>query len=111
MRQRIIDLDWTFITAPTPSFLTSDNPVRFPESEGLGHPLAFLMFPISTTMTLLASTDLLVTTFTLPKAHDDRASTSASEHQIAVLNHLTITGAYEYLYSHEATPTIARNFG
>lgn len=110
VRNCIIELHWTFLTT-TPVLLTSDNPIRYPEHEGLGHHLAFLTFPISTTMTLLAATDAFTTLIDLPRAGTGCGTTSTTEHQEAVLNHLTITGAHRYVYSHEAKEETARNFG
>ncbi len=108
VKQRIIELTWQFLTSTTPAFLTSDNPVRFPEPEGLAHPLAFLLLPISSTITLLASTNEFATLFGLPTGHD--RSTSAVTDQIPTLNTLTITGAHHYLYSHAANREVATSF-
>jgi len=106
---RIISLTWQFFTTTEPSFLTSDNPVRFPEHEGIGHPLAFLLFPISSTITLLASTQEFAALFSMP-TEDDRSTASVSAAQVATLNHLTITGAQKYVYYHAAEEWITQSF-
>lgn len=111
VRSRIIELRWAFLTTPTPALLTSDNPVRYPEHEGLGHDLAFLTIPWSTTITLFASTHQAAALFTLPSADHDCASRTVTPEQVATLNHLTITGAHQYLYSHRADEDTATSFG
>lgn len=111
VRSRIIELRWTFLTTPTPALLTSDNPVRYPEHEGLGHDLAFLTMPWSTTIALFASTPQAAALFALPSAEHDCASRTVTADQVAILNHLTITGAHQYLYSHRADEDTAGSFG
>ncbi len=110
VRDRILNLNWTFLATP-PVLITSDNPVRFPEHEGLGHFLAFLTFPISPTLTLFAGTKNATELLELPTASNDCSTATATDHQARVLNHLTITGAHKYLYSHEATEDIANSLG
>lgn len=112
VRARILELHWTFLTAPTTVFfITSDNPVRYPEHEGLSDDHAFLTFPISTTLTLFASTTGFATLFDLPTATIDCGTAAATEHQATVLNHLTITGANQYLYSQTASEELTKTFG
>jgi hypothetical protein len=110
VRDRIINFNWTFLATP-PVLITSDNPVRYPEHEGLGHFLGFLNFPISPTLTLLAGTKDATDLLELPTASTDCGTASASDHQAAILNHLTITGAHRYLYSPEASEELSRTFG
>lgn len=109
VRARIIELTWQFLTTDRPKFLTSDNPVRFPEPEGLGHPWAFLLLPLSSTIALLASTSEFTTGFHLP-TNEDRMVTRVSEEQVATLNHLSMTGAKKYVYYHAAEGWIAQSF-
>lgn len=111
VRNRLLQLPWTFITTPEPALLTSDNPVRWPEHEGLAHDHAFLTFPIATTMTLLVATHSFANIFPLPTSTIDCGVVTATAEHIATLNHLTITGAHNYLYSHHASENTARSFG
>lgn len=110
VRNRILNFHWTFLTTP-PVLITSDNPVRYPEHEGLGHHLGFITFPISPALTLLAGTKDASDLLELPTATTDCGTATATDHQAKVLNHLTITGAHKYLYSHEATEDIANSLG
>jgi hypothetical protein len=109
VRKRIIELRWTFLTASDDVFITSDNPVRWPEHEGLGHECAFLNLPISTRITLFAGTTAASTLFGFPQATTDCASTPVTPDQAAILNHLTITGAHQYLYAREASEDLTRS--
>ena len=111
VRQAINKLPWTFLRTSTPSLLTSDNPVQFPEREGLAHALAFLTFPISTTVTLFIGEDAVRDLFTLPLLTEDCDSAPLTKDQANILNHLTITAAHKYVYSHEASEETVRNFG
>lgn len=110
LRQRIIDLPWTFLTT-TGSFITSDNPVRWPEHEGLGHEYAFLTIPISTSTALFAGPPQAATLFNLPINSQDCGTAAIDSVQTMTINHLTITGAYQYVYSHECSEDIARTLG
>lgn len=111
VRKRIIELRWTFLTTTQDVFITSDNPVRWPEHEGLGHECAFLHLPISTRITLFAGTDAASTLFGFPQGPGDCTSAPVTADQIATLNHLTITGAHQYLYAHEADEDLVRSLG
>ncbi|MGK2887245.1 MAG: DUF4238 domain-containing protein [Rhodococcus sp. (in: high G+C Gram-positive bacteria)] len=111
VRQRMIELPWTFLTIDKPILLTSDNPVRFPENEGLGHDLAFLTFPISPTITLFAATKPAANLLELPTASNDCSTTTMTARQASMLNHFTITGAHNYLYSHEANEDTTKSLG
>ncbi len=105
----MIDFTWQFLTTNQASFVTCDNPVRYPEHEGIGHDLGFVLLPISSTITLLASTTLFAQLFQMPTGND-RSTTHVSEQQVATLNHLTITGARKYVYAHAAQEWITQSF-
>jgi hypothetical protein len=65
--------------------------------------------PISSTITLLASTPEFATLFKMPTAADGTASAVTTE-QVGTLNHLTITGAEKYVYYHAAERWITESF-
>jgi hypothetical protein len=109
--KRIIELHWTFLTAADDVFITSDNPVRWPEHEGLGHECAFVHLPISPRVTLFAGTTAASTLFGFPQASNDCARAAITPDQGAILNHLTITGAHRYLYARDASEELTRSFG
>lgn len=109
VRARIIEFTWTFLTSEA-GLVTSDNPVSFPEREGLGHDQAFLTLPIGPSVALVAGTDAAAAFFDLPATPDLRACV-ATEQQVAVINHLTISNADNYVYSHLADESIAMSLG
>src|SRR5208337_5037438 len=54
--EAIRNMTWCFLMfSGPPAFLTSDNPVFFFESIGLGNPISELTFPISSSIALWAS--------------------------------------------------------
>lgn len=106
--ERIPNLYWTIAIAPPHHhYITSDNPVRFPH-EGINDTHAFLTLPLSTSVSLIAAA---APALNLPRAEQDCTTIQAAPEQVDTLNHLTITGAHHYLYSHEANEHLAQSFG
>jgi hypothetical protein len=110
VKMRILDFRWTFLTSAEDVFITSDDPVRWPEHEGFGHECAFLHLALSPRMTLFAGTTAASSLFSFPQGATDCASAAVTAHQAEILNHLTITGADQYLYSHEASEHLSLSF-
>ncbi|PLC06026.1 hypothetical protein CY658_02965 [Variovorax sp. RO1] len=53
--EAVATMNWQFAVSDTAQFLTCDNPVFFYENEGVGRPQSELSFPISSSVTLVAS--------------------------------------------------------
>lgn len=51
----LLSMNWTFMCSTNLQFLTSDNPVFFFKSEGIGHPKSELSLPLSSSIALWAT--------------------------------------------------------
>lgn len=93
----VSQMKWVFCVAPPDEpFITSDSPVAYPETHGLGKSDSFLVFPISSMIALVATWE----------GTDDRVYLDAPAQVVAWINRITMANAHEHLYCCEADSQI-----
>lgn len=91
-----LSLNWVFLYCERPVFLTSDNPVFFFASEGIGRPTSELTFPISSTISLWATREKI----------ESGKYLAASKNAIKEINRRTAYNSTRFIYSEKNEPWI-----